>query len=101
MNARSLAALVLINAALLAGLVVTLFTPQRAEAQFGGGSQYLMIAGQTKGMNDASLVYILDVRTARMIAVVYNASNDELSFVAARDMRNDITSGAGRQRGGR
>lgn len=92
---RSLAALVALNVALLAGLVVTLFTPEPAQAQFGGGTQYLMLAGQTRGQNDAALIYILDVRSAAMISVVYNSGSKDLEFVASRGMANDIQEAAG------
>lgn len=99
MNARSLAALVAINVALLAALVVSLVTPEPAQAQFAAGGQYLMIAGAAPNRSGQSLVYIVDVRTGRMISVLYTSANNELEFVAARDIGQDIRSQPGQTRG--
>jgi hypothetical protein len=100
MDAKSLAALVALNVALLAALVVTLATPQPAEAQFAAGGQYLMIAGAAPQRSSQSLVYIVDARTGRMITVMFNSANNNLEFVAGadigRDTREAPTAGRGR-----
>jgi len=90
MNKRSLAGLILINAVLLASLVVTAFSPAPAQAQFGGaGGQYLMIAGDVTGRSQQAAVYIIDMQSGKVVAVFFNGSNNSLEFVAGRDVRKD------------
>ena len=98
MNARSLAALVAINAALLAALVVSLFSPQPAQAQFGGGNQYLMIAGETVARNDQAMIYVIDLRTSAMVAMLFNSANNELELVGGRMMADDFRATPGARR---
>lgn len=99
MNARTLAALILVNVILLAGVVVTTFTPQTAEAQLGAaGEQYLLIAGETPASQDRAAVYILNVNTGRMASLTFDSRDDRLRIHAGRDVSRDI---AGGQRGGR
>ena len=90
MNKRSLAGLILINAVLLAALVVTSFSPEPAQAQFGGGGgQYLMIAGDASGRSSQAAVYITDLRSGKIVAVMFNSSNNTLDFIASRDVGKD------------
>ncbi len=90
MNKRSLAGLILINAVLLAALVVTGFAPEPAQAQFGGsGGQYLMIAGDATGRDAQAAVYIADLRSGKVVAVMFNGSNDKLELIAGRDVSQD------------
>lgn len=98
MNARSLAALILLNVVLLAGLVVTVFSPQPAAAQFAGGSQYLMIAGDVTGREQQAAVYIINLQTSQMAAVMFNTANNNLEVVAGRTVGEDLR---GSVRGGR
>lgn len=90
MNQRSLATLIAINAVLLAAVVVTVFSPTPAQGQFGPGNQYLMIAGQAPQRDNQSLVYIIELRTSRMISVLYNSGNEQLEFVATRVVGDDL-----------
>jgi hypothetical protein len=90
MNHRSLASLIVINAVLLAALVVTVSSPAPAQAQLGGiGGQYMMIAGNVTGREAQAAVYIIDMRTSNVIAVMFNGSNNTLEFVAGRDISQD------------
>ena len=89
MNQRSLAALIALNVVLLAALVVTVFSPQPAQAQFGGSSQYLMISGEVAGRTNQSGVYIINLQTSRMIAVLFNSSNNKLEYIDSRDISRD------------
>ncbi len=96
MNKRSLAGLILINAVLLASLVVTAFSPKEAQAQFGGGGgQYLMIAGDVTGRSSQQAVYIIDMRSSRVAAIMFNGSNNSLEIIAGRDVRQDASRPAG------
>jgi len=92
MTKRSLAGLILINAVLLASLVVTSFSPQPAQAQFGSaGGQYLMIAGTVTGRKNQAAVYITDIQSGRVVAVMFNGSNNTLDFIAGRDVSKDTS----------
>lgn len=90
MTQRSLAALIAINAVLLAALVVSLFNPAPAMAQFGGGHQYLMIAGKSPIRNDQALIYVIDRRTSRVVALLFNSANNHFEPVAGRIVSQDI-----------
>ena len=100
MTHRSLAALIVLNVVLLAGLVVTFVAPgpQPAQAQFGGGQQFTMIAGASSGGNDQAAVYILDLSSGRLAAVRFNSANNEfMGDVAGRVIADDIgRAGSGR-----
>lgn len=91
MNQRSLATLIAINAILLAAIVVTVFSPAPAQAQFAAGHQYLMIAGQTPQRSSQSLIYIIELRTSRMVTALYNSGNQQLEFLAGRVVSDDLT----------
>jgi len=98
MNHRSLASLIVINAVLLAALVVTVFSPAPAKAQFGGtGGQYMMIAGDVTGRDAQAAIYIIDMQTSRVVAVMFNGSNNTLEFVAGRDISQDAARPAQRR----
>ncbi len=96
MNRRSLAALILVNAVLLAALVTSLASPQPAHAQFGGGSQYLMIAGQSQVRNDQAAIYVVDTRNGAIVSLMYSSANNRLEPLGARVIGTD-----GPTRGGR
>lgn len=99
MNARSLAALILLNAVLLAALVVTAFSPQPAQAQFGGTEQYLMIAGDidTRNARQRQAIYIVNQRTSQIVATTYNSATDTFNWYGGRNIGNDLRGGgAGR-----
>lgn len=96
MNKRSLAGLILINAVLLASLVVTAFSPAPAQAQFGGmGGQYLMIAGDVTGRDAQAAVYIIDMQSGKVVSIMFNGSNNTLEFIAGRDVSEDATRPSG------
>ncbi len=89
MNKRSLAGLILINAVLLAALVVAALSPAPVQAQFGGGGQYMMIAGNATGRESQAAIYIIDLNTSRVVAVMFNGSNNKLEFIAGRNISED------------
>ena len=90
MNSRSLATLIAVNVFLLAAVIITVFNPAPAKAQFGAGNQYLMIAGQAPQRDSLSAVYIVDMRTSRMIAALYNSANQRFELVAGRTVGDDL-----------
>ena len=96
MNKRSLAGLILINAVLLASLVVTAFSPAPARAQSGGGGgEYLMIAGDVTGREQQAAVYIIDLQSRKIITFFFNGANNRLEFIAGRDVSQDAQRATG------
>ncbi|HEX7010189.1 MAG TPA: hypothetical protein VF184_09410 [Phycisphaeraceae bacterium] len=94
MNRRSLAALVVLNVALLAALIVTMLSPAPAQAQLGRAAhRYLMIAGHSAERANQSVVYIIDLDTSQMVAGVFNSANNTFDFFAGRTIVNDIRAG--------
>ena len=97
MNRRSLAALILVNAVLLAALVTSLASPQAAQAQFGGGSQYLMISGASQVRNDQAVVYVVDTRSGAIVSLIYSSANNRIEPLGGRLISQDTQqSGGGR-----
>ena len=92
MNHRSLSALVALNVALLAALVVVLFSP-RVDAQGIGGSagQYLAIAGDVQGRAQQAAVYIVDRSTGRLAVIFFNTSNNNLEVMGSRNVGEDLS----------
>ena len=88
MTRRSLAALILINAVLLAGVAVSMFAPH-SEAQFASGSQYLMIAGEVVGRAQQSGVYVIDLTRGDVLPLLYNTSDNSLDVFPVRNVRED------------
>lgn len=97
MNLRSLGALVVLNAVLLAALAVVTFAPAPAQAQLGAAGEYLMIPGFAQGRDNQEAVYIIETKTARMVAIFVNPRN-EIELVGARDIAADVQAGPGRGR---
>jgi hypothetical protein len=96
MNGKSLGGLVVLNVALLFVLGLLSFSPQQAEAQLGGrGGDYIMVAGTTPGKT-ASTLYVTELNSGTMLAVVYDASARALVPVGARKVSADFEGGAGR-----
>ncbi len=89
MNRKTLRALLALNVVLLVALVLVGFTPQPAQGQFASRSEYIMVAGKVVGRKQQSAVYILDLATARIAAVMYNSSSDKFEEIDRVSMRRD------------
>lgn len=90
MNKRSLGILVVLNALLLIGLAVVSLTSQPAAAQFGMRGDYTMIAGQVVGRDDQAAVYILELKSQKMVALMFDSRNKKLQTIAGRVVGNDM-----------
>lgn len=91
MTKRSLTALVVLNAVLLAAVVVTAFAPPTAQAQFGARTQYMIIAGEVRGRPQQEGIYVIDRRSAQVLGLFFNSSNDQVEGVAPpRSIANDV-----------
>jgi len=96
MNKRSLGILVALNALLLIGLAVVGLTSQPAVAQFGMRGDYAMIAGQVTGRDDQAAIYVLELKSQKMIALMFDSRNKKLQTLAGRVVGNDIREMHGR-----
>jgi len=90
MNRRSLRALIVLNAVLLAAVTVVSFSPSPAQAQFGNRANYLMIAGDTRTNPRQQTVYVMEVNTGRIASMMFNSKNEQLTVLGARDAGADF-----------
>jgi len=98
MNRKTLSGLLALNLALIVGLFVTGGpSPTPAQAQFGGGPSYVMIAGDNKA-NDRDVIYILNLANGELRAIQYSDKDDRLSAVARRNILQDVASRGGGSR---
>ncbi len=95
MTQRSLTMLIVLNAVLLAALSVSVFSPPAAEAQIGGGANFTMIAGSVTGRSDQDAVYVIDLNTSRMAALIFNSNNNEWVVLDGVTVSEDAARGAG------
>lgn len=77
MTTKSLVFLLVLNAALLAGLFLMPGSQEPARAQFGGGANFTLIAGDVTGRSNQAAVYVIDLQTSRVAPVFFNGSNNE------------------------
>ena len=90
MTHRSLAVLIVLNAALLLALGGVVLTPQTAEAQFGSSAKYTMIAGGVTGRSGQDAVYIVDLKTSQVAPIFFNASSKKIEYFNGRTIGDDL-----------
>ena len=91
MNKRSLGALVALNLALLGSVVALALTPpQAAQAQVLQPRQYMMVAGRTRQRDNQDIVYIIELNSARIAALIYNGNNDQWEVPAVVEAAPDL-----------
>jgi len=95
MTRRSLSMLIVLNAVLLAALSVSVFSPPAATAQGFSSSTYTMIAGTPTGRSAQDVVYIIDLNTSKMAAVIFNTSNGEFTVLDGRVVAEDSAKAMG------
>ncbi len=95
MTQRSLTMLIVLNAVLLAALSVSVLTPPAAQAQFGGGSNFTMISGAITGRDSQDAVYVTDLSTSRLAAIIFNSSNNSFSVLDGVVVSEDAARPAG------
>ncbi len=91
MNRKKLTGWVVLNIVLLFILGLLCLTPQPAQAQAIGirGGSYVMIAGAVSGIQGSTL-YVTDLNSAKVIAVIYDVNRNGLATIGARDMMQDF-----------
>lgn len=95
MSHRSLAGLIVLNLVLIVSLGLLSFTPPPAEAQIGRAGNYVMIAGASLG-KEADTLYIMDLNSARMLAVNYSVPQKKFEALGLRDINPDFNAAGGR-----
>lgn len=88
MDRKSLGGLIALNLALLAALAVFSFT-EPVEAQRARAGDYIMIAGQSPGKQEAT-IYVADLNNAALMAISYSQGNKRLDAVGIRDLSGDF-----------
>ncbi|MEX0887412.1 MAG: hypothetical protein WD009_13335 [Phycisphaeraceae bacterium] len=105
MSSRTLAALILINAVLVAALSITAVRPPAAHAQAGGdgggggagvgvggggNTRYVMLAGEVARGGPPAAIYIVNTQTSDIIVARYDARTDNLVFQNRRNINADV-----------
>lgn len=90
MTHRSLAVLIVLNAALLLALVGVVLSPKPAQAQFGAAAKYTMISGAVTGRSGQDAIYIIDLTSSKVAPVFYNASSKKIEYFTGRVIIDDI-----------
>lgn len=83
-----LAALVVLNAALVLSLAGRMIAPNTAQATAAQGrvSEYVMIPSRPLGVNQ-DVLYILDTDNARLVAAGYDATGNRIEFLGPFPLR--------------
>jgi hypothetical protein len=98
MTQRSLSALIVLNAVLLAAIALTFGPVPRADAMQLGGGSYLMIAGNSANVQP-QIIYIMDTRNGRVAGFTVNSANGKVEIVGAREIGDDLRGDIERDRG--
>jgi hypothetical protein len=93
-NVRSLGALITLNVVLLVALVLVALTdtpPVRAQGLGRGLTQYTMISGRSRtGREDVAVVYIIELNTSRVAALMFDSRTNQMEIVAGRAIGDDF-----------
>ena len=90
MNRKSLGALVALNVVLLLALMFVALAPSTTHAQFNQQA-YIMIAARGKNVpQDRHIIYITELSTAKMVAVIYDSQKETFDWIAGRPLANDL-----------
>jgi hypothetical protein len=49
-----------------------------------------MVAGEITGKPSQNCIYITELNSARMVAMLFNGGNNRLEIVAGRELKNDV-----------
>lgn len=91
-NPRSWKALLALNVVLLLALILTVLSPPSVQAQQRPRpGEYLLIAGDITGLSGKSAVYIIELRTSRLLALFYNRDTRRIEVIDSRLLDEDLT----------
>jgi hypothetical protein len=89
--------LVLLNAALLAGIAAVTFGPQAIAQNDRRRAQYVITAGTVKG-TEVAAIWIIDETNQDLIALAWNSQQGQLDGLGYRDLVADAGTLVGRGR---
>ena len=83
MNKDALGTLIALNGLLLVALLVAVIVPERQaqaqeQAQNRGPKNYIMVAGEVTGRKSQSAVYVLELTSMRMRAIMFDSRSNKL-----------------------
>ena len=81
-------ALLLVNAALLVGLLSTLASPS-VQAQLTGRNSFLMVAGEGE-RSSTNFVWVLESRNGELVLVDWTTGGQGMKALAHRNVQQDI-----------
>lgn len=95
MKIKTMGMLILMNALLLAAVWLVGGSSPQATAQISlnssaSGGPYVMVSGASTGDSGVNVVYIVDMRSSRMAAVIYNGSSNTFTPLSVRDLAKDM-----------
>ncbi len=89
MNHRMLVTLIVVNVLLLGGLLLSVLTePAHGQAAPGRRGDFVMVAGMGSGRSQ-QVVYLLDMRSSRMAALLVTSSDQRFQVLDIRDLEQD------------
>jgi hypothetical protein len=89
MNRRSLGGLIALNVALLVAVLALNFSPAQAQLRLEPG-EYTMVAGDYVGRPNQQVVWITDIRSTRVLGVIFSSGDKSLTFVNGRTLNTDL-----------
>lgn len=92
MKKNSLGGFIALNVTLLVTLLVVMVLPGGpAQAQRGRGrGDYVMVSGRVTGRSNQAGIYILELKSSRMAAVLFDSRSKRLQTIAGRNLTNDL-----------
>ena len=90
MNKRSIPALIALNVVLLLALALVSLAPAPANAQGFASARYLMVSGPTTGGSQQDIIYIIELNSTKVVAAVYNGSDDSWSLIDGTTMLGNL-----------
>jgi len=85
MNRQTLRVLVVLNLVMLIAVVVVGLMPQPAQAQLAR-SEYIMVSGEVTGRSQQNAIYIINLGTNQIAAVLFNSGTNNLEPVGGRTL---------------
>jgi hypothetical protein len=90
MKQAAIVALICVNLALIGILAFGVATPE-AKAQVRGAPNFMIVTSQWTSDEDA--VYVIDLKSQRLLAWTWNKTNKNLEPYFGRDLQRDFNAG--------
>lgn len=92
MKKESLGALIALNIALLVALLLVFVLPVgevQGQARRGRGD-YSMIAGEVVGRENQSAIYIAELKSFQLAAIMFDSRANRIDLIGVRNMAKDL-----------